>query len=351
MRKINNRTIQIALGIFWLLDGFLQLQPKMFTSAFATRVVSPAAQGQPGFVAGLMHFGVTLFLTHPAVFNALFALTQLSIGALILFPKTVKIGLSLSILWGLVVWVFGEGFGGIFSGQLLLMGAPGAALIYVLLAMAVYPRVKKLEPKIAHWLAFVWLVLWVGGGIFQLLPLNNSTGIMGSMVAANSSGAPSWIATADNAIADFVSGLGNNNHNTASKQPAVVSVSMGGMVMTGSFTSKGPSRPGLVFILGFALLEMAIGIGVLFRYRKIAIVLGILLSLCFWFFGQSFGDIYSGVGTDLNSGPLLVIMGLAIISINDLDIYLFGIGHKLSDWILGKPNFQRELVVNPHVKD
>ena len=36
------------------------------------------------------------------------------------------------VAWGLVVWVFGESFGGIFApGLSLLTGAPGAALIYV----------------------------------------------------------------------------------------------------------------------------------------------------------------------------------------------------------------------------
>ena len=36
-----------------------------------------------------------------------------------------------SVGWGLVVWVFGESFGGIFApGLTWLFGAPGAALIY-----------------------------------------------------------------------------------------------------------------------------------------------------------------------------------------------------------------------------
>lgn len=350
MRKINSRTIQIILGILWIFDGFLQLQPKMFTTAFVTQVVSPATQGQPGFVVGLMHFGITLFLSHPALFNTLFVLTQLSIGTLILFPKTLKIGLSLSIVWGLLIWVFGEGFGGIFSGQLLLMGAPGAALIYVLLAMAVYPKPTKFSPKIAHWLAFVWLILWVGGGIFQLLPLNNSVSAMSRMVSVNSNGAPSWIANTDNKIASFVSGLGNISHNST-KKPAINSVGMGSMVITRSFTRNGSYRPGLIFILGFALIEMTVGISVLFKYRKIAIVFGIVLALCFWIFGQSFGNIYSGVGTDLNSGPLLVLIGLAIASLKDLDKYLSKIGSKIGNWVLGELEPEPEFVINTYSED
>jgi len=37
-----------------------------------------------------------------------------------------------SVAWGLVVWVFGESFGGIFApGLTWLFGAPGAVLLYV----------------------------------------------------------------------------------------------------------------------------------------------------------------------------------------------------------------------------
>ena len=129
--RITKRTIQIALGVLWLLDGALQLQPQMFTSNFATQVIAPAAQGQPRLVSGVMHFAIRVFLLHPAIFNSFIAITQLGLGVLILWKRSVKLGLILSIGWGLFVWYVGEGLGGLASGHtLLLMGAPGAALIY-----------------------------------------------------------------------------------------------------------------------------------------------------------------------------------------------------------------------------
>lgn len=123
--KINIRNLQIVLGLLWLLDGIFQLQPKMFTSAFAHNVIAPAAQGQPGFVYALMHFAVHLVLLQPAVFDVLFALIQLSLGALIIYKKTTKFGLMASAVWAFIVWSSGKGFDGIFSGHtLLLIGAP-----------------------------------------------------------------------------------------------------------------------------------------------------------------------------------------------------------------------------------
>lgn len=46
------RALQIALGVIWLTDGALQLQPFMFGSSFVTQIIAPNAVGQPAFVAG-----------------------------------------------------------------------------------------------------------------------------------------------------------------------------------------------------------------------------------------------------------------------------------------------------------
>jgi hypothetical protein len=128
-RRSSKRSIQVALGLLWLLDGLLQLQPRMFTSDFATQVITPAVQGQPRFVSGFMHIGLHIFLIHPALFNSIIALIQLGLGVLILWKPSRKHGLALSVVWALFVWSGGEGFGGIFSAHTsIAMGAPGAAL-------------------------------------------------------------------------------------------------------------------------------------------------------------------------------------------------------------------------------
>jgi len=41
------RGVQVSLGVLWLLDAALQLQPYMFTSDFANQVLAPTGQGQP----------------------------------------------------------------------------------------------------------------------------------------------------------------------------------------------------------------------------------------------------------------------------------------------------------------
>ncbi|MGN6330054.1 MAG: hypothetical protein ACTHOD_00175 [Motilibacteraceae bacterium] len=45
--------------------------------------------------------------------------------------------------------------------------------------------------------------------------------------------------------------------------------------------------------------------------RGVSVALGCLLAAGFWAFGQTFGQLLSGQATDLNTGPLLILLGLA----------------------------------------
>lgn len=315
-KRITRRTIQIVLGLLWLIDGFLQFQPQMFTRNFTSNVITPAAQGQPIVVAGPMHFFIHIFLFHPAILNSLAAIIQLSLGALILWKKTTRIGLFGSMAWGLFVWWIGEGFGGLFSlHTLILMGAPGAALIYVLLAVAVIPKgsnknQKKEDQSPAYWLMFVWALLWIIGAIYQLLPGQNSVSDVSSMIAGNGAGQPGWLASLDYHLGSFINGLGTPT------------TSMSGMHMSANQMAQMQTQPGTGywFILLIAAIQLFIGLAVFAkrRLRIIGIAIGITVSIVFWVVGQSFGGIFTGLATDPNSALLYVTLGVAILGIGDL---------------------------------
>ena len=124
--NVTRRGIQIALGLLWILDGLLQLQPAMLTARFATRVIAPAGQGQPSFVAGPVRDLARVILMHPAVTDVGFGLIQLALGLGLLCPRTARWALDASVAWAVAVWYLGEGLGGLFgSDASLLTGAPG----------------------------------------------------------------------------------------------------------------------------------------------------------------------------------------------------------------------------------
>src|SRR5438105_9082922 len=74
--RITRRHLQVALGLFWLLDAALQAQPFMFTRGFATQVIAAVGAGQPGFVSAPVHWASTVIAAHPVAWNVPFAGTQ-----------------------------------------------------------------------------------------------------------------------------------------------------------------------------------------------------------------------------------------------------------------------------------
>ena len=44
---INQRTLQVALGVLWVIDGLLKFQPKLFNPGLVSTVIRPMAAGQP----------------------------------------------------------------------------------------------------------------------------------------------------------------------------------------------------------------------------------------------------------------------------------------------------------------
>src|SRR3954462_1374496 len=131
LRHITRRDLQVALGLFWLLDGLLQAQPFMFTRAFATQVIAPVGQGQPGFVSGPVHWVSTVIAAPPVAWNIPFAAIQILLGVGLLVPRTARVTLAVSIAWALGVWWLGEGLSAVASGHAsMVTGAPGSALFY-----------------------------------------------------------------------------------------------------------------------------------------------------------------------------------------------------------------------------
>src|SRR6267378_7027780 len=125
--RITRRHLQIALGLLWLLDGGLQLQPFMLGTGFAKQVIAPAAAGQPHFVAAAVRWGASVIVAHPVAWDVPFATVQLLIGLGLLVPRTARLALAASLPWSLGAWLFGEGLSGLASGHAsLLTGAPGS---------------------------------------------------------------------------------------------------------------------------------------------------------------------------------------------------------------------------------
>jgi hypothetical protein len=279
-RQITRRDLQVALGLLWLLDGLLQAQPFMFTRDFATQVIAPVGQGQPGFVSVPVHWVSTVIEAHPVVWNAPFAALQIVLGVGLLVRRTGRLMLAASILWALGVWYLGEGLSGLGDGHAsLITGAPGAALLYAVLAAAAWPHRESSREAPAAWLPIAWAVVWSGAAVFQALPGQNTGQAVASALTAGSGSTPGWLTSLDDSAAAWA----------AQHSPLVVIV--------------------------LVAAEALIGVGALAgRTRALAVTGGLALTLAIWVLGQNLGQLYTGQATDPNSGPALALMAIAVLS-------------------------------------
>ena len=281
--RASRRGIQVTLGVLWLIDGALQLQPFMFTADFAKQVIAPAAQGQPTWIGGPLDFFVRLISAHPAPLNAGFALVQLTLGVGFLVPRLVRPAIVGSLAWSLAVW-FSEGLGGLITGHAsLVTGAPGAALLYAVLALAVWPTTDDRDSShpaasgVAEWFPVAWAVLWIGGALLQLLPNQRGSAALREQFGSTD-GVPAWLAGLHDLAGSALRGGGN--------VPFIALVAL--MVLVG-----------LTGLAGWP-------------WRTVAAAVGCVAAIAFWFLGQNIGQLYSGQATDPNTGPLIVFMAVAL---------------------------------------
>lgn len=273
---LDRTSLRIMLALVWLLDAALQFQPFMFTRGFAHDVLHPAGDGQPLIVSAPVHGVANFVASHAAVVNSLFAFTQLLIALGLLFRRTAKPTLAVSVVWSLAVWWLGEGLGGVLSGHaMLLTGAPGAVVLYAALAVAAWPREDA--PISTGLVTGMWSVLWLFGGLLQILPGQNSGADIAAAVRDAADGAPTWLANFDASLAGNLSG-------------------------------------GHAVAIGLALVQVLIGVGALVRgfTRTAALAGGLALTAGFWVIGQSFGEIATGHATDPNTGPLVVLLAIVM---------------------------------------
>lgn len=276
--RITRRHLQVSLGSLWLLDGVLQCQPIMFSKVFARHILAPAGSGQPITIAAPLRLVRDLISAQPALFNAIVVVIQLTLGIALVTRRFNRAALAGSIVWALSVWVVGEGVGGLTTGATLLTGAPGAAVLYAVIAALAWPTREDLGDERPSRLALpAWCALWLTGAGLELIHGNNSSGAISMALRDARSSAPRWIA-------------GIDGHLGALRIP--------------SWTAGGLSA---VFVL-VAIWALVPGVT-----RQLSVGIGTLLSLTAWFLFQGLGDVTSGRSTDPNAGPLIVLLALAVI--------------------------------------
>ena len=289
------KLLRFGFGIIWIVDGLLQAQPAM-PAGMPSQVIEPTAASSPGWVQHIVNWAGTTWSYHPIEAGASVVWIQIGIGAwLIAAPRGPWSRLAgvASVAWGLVVWVFGESFGGIFApGLTWLFGAPGAVLFYCAAGLLIaLPERSWAGPRLgrtilgvlgAFFLGMALLQAWPGRGFWQGT-LHGQPGTLTSMVGSMA-GTPQ-----PSVFAGWVRGFGSFTaaHGFAVNLFAVIALTAIGAGLVTAAASRGPG----------------------WLPRATLIVL-IVVGLADWVLIEDFG-FFGGLGTDPNSMIPLILVAAA----------------------------------------
>lgn len=273
--------LRLGLAGLWLLDGLLQLQPQMFTMDMISNIMQPAATGEPGWLHGLIAWSIQWVTPNLVAFNWAVVAIQLAIGLTLLvpWPKVMRGGLWLSIVWSALVWLFGEGFGQLLTGSAtFLTGAPGSVFFYgVAAGLLLWSRGWDGGPH--PWPAGLAATQVVAVSLLLAAALQLEPGFwaslgLGAVIASGAVMAqPHWLRwTLD--VAAMAATLAPVLVNAV-----IVAISLG---------------------LGVAVMTAAGNRWVLWA------TIGWLLVV--WWIGQDMGALFSGMATDPNTAPVLVLL-------------------------------------------
>lgn len=278
--------LQLALAGLWLLDGLLQLQPYMFTKNFAVQTILPVTDGNPGWIATPVTWSAKIIENHAVATDTAFALIQVLLGLGIAYRPTRRHAIYCSAVWAAFVWYFGEGLGGLFTGQANpLTGAPGSASVYLLAAILLWPTRRTGPFPAAAWIGaraarIVWSAFWTGLAALTLLPTNRAAGAFTDALTGGmmSTGEPSWFTTMTDHANRLIIG-----HD-------------------------------LTVAIVLAVLLGLIAVSVWLPRRELVqagLIAAAVVGAVYWVFGQAFGMPFMGMATDPNTGPLMVLLAAA----------------------------------------
>ena len=290
--------LRIGFGVLWILDGILQAQPKM-AAGLPSLVIEPTAASSPAWVEHLVNWGGTIWSYHPIQAGAASVWIQVGIGAWLIVGgrgRWSRLAGAASVGWGLIVWVFGESFGGIFApGLSWLTGAPGAVLFYVAAgALIALPEGAWRSPRLGRLVLAGFGIFFIGMAVLQAWP-----------------GRGFWQGTVHGrpgSLTDMVQSM------VSTSQPHFLSALLSSF---SSFVAGHGFAVNLVVVIVLAVLG-AIFLTARPRLVRYAVWFGIVFCLVDWVLVQDLGFL-GGAGTDPNSMiPMALLFSAGYLALTPL---------------------------------
>jgi hypothetical protein len=279
------RTFQLILATVWLMDAVLQIQPFMFRRGpdGFSGMLNGTAAGNPTWIAHAITWNASIVYHQPILTDSAFAGIQFLIAFGIIYRRTCKPALVLSIVWSLGVWWFGEGLGAIFSGGATTFGGgPGGVLFYALLAVLLWPSAGSDRPFVAARTVgvkaakAVWAGMWALLAVLSVVGSGRSPQALHDLVAGLNAGQPGWLVRINRSSESLFL-----HHGTA-----------------------------LAILLAGVCILIAAGVFLPPPFTQFTVVVAVVVFTVIWVAVQDVGGILAGGMTDPNAAPLVVLVAL-----------------------------------------
>lgn len=250
---------------------------------FVQQVVDPALRNAPGWGISLASPMLDLWDAHPISSAALAGWLEVFIGLGLLLARGMKSKrtvLYVSIVWCLLVFAIGNGFGIFYPGASWLTGAPPAVIIYFFVSLLLLGSNRKKDwaenPKITGY----FLAAFLGIGAFlQALPAQGY-----------------WRSAGNSSMISAMAQTG---------QPWAISESL---KLVSEIAKSGP----FLFNLAMVVLPLSAAIAILiYPHKRTTIYYLTSVEFIGWWIGMDFG-IFSSTSTDFNSGLPIIVLALSL---------------------------------------
>jgi thiosulfate dehydrogenase [quinone] large subunit len=121
-------TVRVLFGVVFGVDAFLKWLPGYRHTYIAA--LKSASASQPAWLHGWFHFWITLQSKAPTSFAVLTGLAETGLALILLLGVARRAGYAAGVVYSLLIWSVGEGFGGPYASGSTDVGT---GIVYALL--------------------------------------------------------------------------------------------------------------------------------------------------------------------------------------------------------------------------
>jgi uncharacterized membrane protein YphA (DoxX/SURF4 family) len=136
-------TVRLLFAAIWGIDAALKWLPGYRRHFIGD--LKESAEGQPAFLHGWFHFWITLQSGNPALWAALTGIAETALFLVLALGIARRAGYTFGVVYSLLVWAVGEGFGGPYEEGATNIGT---GIVYALLfvVLLTYSPPARREP-------------------------------------------------------------------------------------------------------------------------------------------------------------------------------------------------------------